>query len=580
MNQVATGFEGLFAFVLMLGVLVTVHEFGHYIVAKLCGVRVLKFSIGFGPPIGIGRFKMAWTRSGTEYVVAWIPLGGYVKMLGENPGEEEGPEVQEDPAHSLPVQPMWKKLSIFLAGPAMNLMLPVLLLMGTLWVGIDRAAPVIGTIEPASPAARVGLEAGDRIVAMNGETLVWWQGLEDFVRAHPGEEVELEIEREGAPAFIRSVPIETRPGIDRVFRDDKQVGWLGVQHSRQKALLGLSGPDARAAESGLRAGDRVVRVGEREVEDWAGFVRAYRDAGETGQVRLRVMRPEQVANPQPTNPQPTSPQPIGLDAEETPVDVSVPALGGVEALGVIPAVVLVVAVSEDMPAARAGIEAGDLIVAVDGQPIGSFLTFQETVLGSGGRSLEIQIARDGQTRLVPIAPQKRPSRIEGSEQEEYLIGIQGANAALPGAVAEERLRNPWVSVPRAVVMTYEVTRIFLRGLRKLVTGEISRKAIGGPIEIAKQSHTAFQAGWDRFLQLLMLISINLGILNLLPSPILDGGQALIALVEGVKRGPLTVRTRELVQQVGLILLVALMSFALWNDVSRNWSNFFDWMRGL
>ncbi|MCP5057333.1 MAG: RIP metalloprotease RseP [bacterium] len=564
MSQIATGAEGIFAFILMLGVLVTVHEWGHYIVAKLCGVRVLKFSIGFGSPIGIGRFRMAWTRSGTDYVVAWIPLGGYVKMLGENPGEEDGPEALEDPARSLPAQPMWKKLAIYLAGPAMNLVLPVLLLTGTLWVGIDRQAPVIGTIEPASPAARAGLAAGDRILELNGEPVTWWQDLNEFVREHPGERVELGIQREGTADFTRSVPIETRPGIDRVFRDDKQVGWLGIQHERQKALIGFSGPEAIAAVSGLRAGDRVVRVGEREVEDWAGFAVAYREAGEVGEIGLRVMRP----------------QGIYLEAEESPVDVSVPALGSVDALGVAPAVVLVAAVSEEMPAAQAGIEAGDLIVAVDGRPIGSFLTFQETVLGSGGRSLDIQIARAGETRRVSIQPKKVPSQIEGNDQEEYLIGIQGANAALQGAVRQERLRNPFVAIPRATVMTYEVTTLFLRGLRKLITGDISRKAIGGPIEIAKQSHSAFQAGWDRFLQLLMLISINLGILNLLPIPILDGGQALIALVEGVKRGPLSVRTRELVQQVGLILLVALMSFALWNDVSRNWSNFFDWMRGL
>lgn len=564
MSQIATGFEGLFAFVLMLGVLVTVHEWGHYIVAKLCGVRVLKFSIGFGSPIGIGRFRMAWTRNGTDYVVAWIPLGGYVKMLGENPEDENSPEALEDPAHSLPAQPTWKKLAIFMAGPAMNLALPVVILVGTLWVGIDRAAPVIGTIEPASPAARAGLLAGDRIVRLNDEPLDWWDGLDAFVRAHPGENVRLAIEREGAEAFERSLAIETRPGIDRIFRDDKQVGWLGLRHSRQKALVGISAPDVPATVAGLRAGDRVVRVGEREVEDWAGFARAYAEAGATGEVLLQVMRP----------------QGVGPDAEETEVGLSVPALGSTEALGVIPAVVLVAAISEDMPAARAGLQPGDLIVAVDGQPIGSFLTFQETVLGSGGRSLEIQFARAGETRQVTIVPQKRPSQIEGNDQEEYLIGIQGANAALPGSVREERLRNPLLSVPRATVMTYEVTRIFLRGLRKLVTGEISRKAIGGPIEIAKQSHSAFQAGWDRYLQLLMLISINLGILNLLPIPILDGGQALIALVEGVKRGPLSLRTREFVQQIGLILLVALMGFALWNDVSRHWSSFFDWMRGL
>src|SRR4030042_1839275 len=124
MDQLTTGAEFLFALVLMLGVLITVHEFGHFVAAKLCGVRVLKFSIGFGPPIGFGRFRMSWTRGGTEYVIAWLPLGGFVKMLGENLDEVDSPEVEADPGHALGSKPTWQKLAVVFAGPAMNLALP------------------------------------------------------------------------------------------------------------------------------------------------------------------------------------------------------------------------------------------------------------------------------------------------------------------------------------------------------------------------------------------------------------------------------------------------------------------------
>ena len=566
MSQLATGFQFLFAFVLMLGVLVTVHEFGHFIAAKLCGVRVLKFSIGFGSPIGIGRFRLAWERSGTEYVIAWIPLGGYVKMLGEIPGEEESPEVLADRAHSLGAQPAWKKLSIFFAGPAMNLLLPVLLLLGTLWVGLDRPASVIGTVEPASPAAAAGLLPGDRIVALDGEPVIWWEDVEGHVRANPGATVGLDLERDGE-AFERTLEIATQAGVDRVFRDDKSIGWLGLQHPRQKAVLGLRATDTPASLAGLRVGDRVVAVGEQEVEDWPAFASAYRKAtvaagDPDARVSLRVAR---VTG-------------IGEDAEEREHTVETPLLGTPEALGVIPAVVLVQAVSPDMPAARAGLQAGDLLLAVDGRPIGSFLTFRETVLGSGGRTLEIEFGRAGETRTVPLEPKKVPSQVEGLD--EYLIGIQGANAILRGATALDRVRNPVAAVPRAMAMTWDATALYLRGLEKLVAGDISRKAIGGPIEIAKQSHSAFQQGWDQFLSLLMFISINLGILNLLPIPVLDGGQILMTLVETVKRGPLSTQTREFVQQVGVLLIVALMGFAFWNDVSRYWSTFFEWMKGL
>jgi regulator of sigma E protease len=558
MNQLTTGAEFVFALVLMLGVLITVHEFGHFLVAKLCGVRVLKFSIGFGSPIGFGRFRMRWTRGGTEYVVAWLPLGGFVKMLGENPDDVDSPETRADPAHALASKPTWQKLSVIFAGPAMNLALPVFIFAGTLALGIDRREAVLGNVEPGSPAAEAGLLAGDRVLAIQGEPVAWWDELEKQVRTRPGERLSLDVEREGR-RFDLQVEVEERAGLD-IFLLNSDVGWLGLQHARQKAVVGITSNDTPAARAGLRSGDRVARVGESPVEDWTSFAEAYARIEREGSVELTVTR--------------------GGEEGETESRLSVPALGSVGRLGVIPAVVLVESVSEGKPAERAGIEPGDLIVAVDGAPLGSFLTFQETVLASKGRVLEILVARDGETRRFSISPELTKLGDGGMGEELYLIGIRGEDATLPGALATDQVRNPFVAFPRAVTMTVDLTRIFLSGLQKIISGEISRRNIGGPIEIAKQSHMALQAGWDRFLNLLILISINLGILNLLPIPILDGGQALLFTVEGVKRSPLSLRTREIVQQLGLVVLVALMSFAFWNDLSRHWSSFLEWVKGL
>jgi regulator of sigma E protease len=400
------------------------------------------------------------------------------------------------------------------------------------------------------------LLAGDRVLAIQGEPIAWWDELEKEIRTQPGERVSLDVEREGR-RFDLPVEVQERAGLD-IFRLNSDVGWLGLQHARQKAVVGITSNDTPAARAGLRSGDRVARVGEVPVEDWTSFAEAY--ARVQGSVELAVAR--------------------GGEEGETESQISVPALGSVERLGVIPAVVLVESVSEGKPAERAGIEPGDLIVAVDGAPLGSFLTFQETVLASNGRVLEILVARDGETRRVSIRPELTKLGDEGMSEELYLIGIRGEDATLPGALATDQVRNPFVAFPRAAVMTVDLTRIFLSGLRKIISGEISRRNIGGPIEIAKQSHMALRAGWDRFLNLLILISINLGILNLLPIPILDGGQALLFTVEGVKRSPLSLRTREIVQQLGLVVLVALMGFAFWNDLSRHWSSFLEWVKGL
>jgi len=554
MSQLITGGQFLFALVLMLGVLITVHEFGHFLAAKLCGVRVLKFSIGFGPPIGFGRFRMSWTRGGTDYVVAWLPLGGFVKMLGENPDEIDSSEAEADPSHALRSKPTWQKLLVVFAGPAMNLALPVFLFAGTLALGIDRREAVVGNVEPGSPAAEAGLLPGDRVLSVQGEPIAWWDELEKQVRSQPGRLLSLEVEREGR-RFDLQVRVAKRAGLD-IFRLNSEVGWLGLQHERQMAVVGITSSDTSAARAGLRSGDRVVRVGETPVEDWTAFAAAY--AQSRGSVELSLIR----------------------GADEGEIQLSVPALGSVAQLGVIPAVVLVKEVSEGKPAARAGIQPGDLIVAVDGAPLGSFLTFQETVLASKGRLLEILVARDGETRRFSIRPELTKLSEDGIEEELYLIGIRGEDATLPGAIATDQVTNPFVAFPRAAAMTVDLTRIFMSGLGKIISGEISRRNIGGPIEIAKQSQMALQAGWDRFLNLLILISINLGILNLLPIPILDGGQALMFTVEGVKRSPLSLRTREIVQQVGLVVLVALMGFAFWNDVSRHWSSFLEWMKGL
>jgi regulator of sigma E protease len=554
MSGIATSFEFVFALALMLGVVVTVHELGHFWAAKACGVRVLKFSIGFGNPIGFGRFRLRWLRNGTEYVLAWFPLGGFVKMLGEAIDDDANElRTATPPPDSLAAQPLWKKLVIFLAGPAMNLALPVVVVAVSLFVGVPRPDHTVGTVEVGSPAEQSGIQPGDRVLTLDGEPVVFWDDFERAVRERPGATLKLALAR-GEERFERTLAVRERDGLDQLGLKSG-VGWLGLQHDRQAATLGILSPETEAARAGLRAGDRVVAVGGVPVPDWSEFARAYA-AAPPGEVTLRVARGEP-------------------GREE---DIVVPALGDVRALGVIPAVVLVEEVPAGKPAAEAGIQKGDLLVAVDRVPVGSFATFRETVMASGGRPLEITIARNGETRVVTLRP--RLERATPDAPEQYLIGIAAANAMVPGSTAIDRVRNPVVAVPRAVGTTLQLTRTFLRGLQKIVSGDIPRSSIGGPIEIARQSHLAMQRGWDSFIGLLVFISINLGVLNLLPIPILDGGQALLATIEATRRGPLPLRAREWVQQVGLFLLVGLMGFAFWNDVSKYWTSFFDWLRNL
>jgi len=548
----------LWAFVLLLSVLVFVHELGHFLVARACGVRVLKFSIGFGPPIGFGRYRLAWNRGGTDYVVAWFPLGGFVKMLGENPEEAGEVPVDVRPGESLPEKKTWQKLAIVFAGPAANLILPVLVFVVTLAIGLPRPVTVVGDVEAGSPAAEAGLLPGDRIVAIGGEPIAWWEDLDDAVRGSAGETVTVAYERDGVPARAQ-LAVGERASFDD-FGRVTPVGWAGLEHRRPMAMVGVPSAQSPAATAGLHSGDVVESVADTEVEDWAGFRSAYADAGAGGEVELVLRR--------------------GEGDEAVRSRIAVPALGDVEALGVVPANVLIASVAEDSAAQRAGLRAGDLIVAVDGGPVGSFGSFAELVRTSGGRAIEIQYARDGEIHTATVQPDLVDYDAGfGLKEPRYLVGITAEVASLTGTLDLDRERNPLVAVPRAIGMTVEVTHTFLQGLVKLVTGEVSRKQLAGPIGIAEIAGHAYERGWETYLSILVLISINLGILNLLPIPVLDGGQAVIFAVEGIRRAPLSLRTREIVQQVGLTVLMMLMGLAFWNDLSRQWTRLVDWLSG-
>jgi regulator of sigma E protease len=544
-----------FAFVFLLSVLIFVHELGHFLVAKWCGVRVLKFSMGFGSPIGFGRHRLAWKRGHTEYVVAWFPIGGFVKMLGESLDEQDDPALKAHPEETLTHKSLWQKLAIVFAGPVMNLVLPVAVFTIILAIGVPRPTPVLGTVEPGSPAAVAGLRPGDAIERLGDESLTWWGDFDDLVRTRPGEALPVSYRR-GERTLETVLAVAERPSFDE-FGTRVDVGWIGAGHSRLAAAIGVPSSDSPAAQAGLRSGDVVEAVGDAPVEDWVSFGAAY--AAVSGPVALQLLR--------------------GDGDEVETLTLEVPALGEVAQLGVVPASVLIASVAEDSPAMRGGLRAGDLILAVDGEPVWSFASFAEIVRTSEGRALDLAYAREGQVYNVSIAPHLDSVDVGmGIEEPRFVVGIMANVQTLVGAVALDRQPNPLIALPRAVEMTVEITHTFLRGLGKLITGEVSRKQVAGPIGIAEITAEAFERGWETYLSIMVLISINLGILNLLPIPILDGGQAVIFIIEGVRRSPLSLRTREIFQQVGFTVLVLLMGLAFWNDLSRLGIRLLEWLR--
>jgi regulator of sigma E protease len=587
--------DTLVAVIPMLGILILVHELGHFLIAKACGVRVLKFSIGFGSPIGFGKMRLRWERGGTEYVIGWIPLGGFVRMLGEPmPGDENfAAAVPDDarPEEFLESKPVWQKLSIVFAGPAMNLLLPIICLMGILWVGLPRPNAVIGMVEADSPAELADLRVGDRILSLDGDGVEWWdEVILPIQQRGPGGILELEIERDQIVSRVE-VPLGKQTARDR-FGSVVDHGWIGVGHRRLAAVVGVPQESSVAARAGLRSGDRIVSVGDVEIEDWQALGRVHeaaaRAAREGGRENVVWHVRRQLAELSPFDgkddlPAEEADAPAGEATESVSEEfaLSLPPLSSLEGLGLLPATILVAYVTPDRPAAIAGLLPGDLVLSVDGTPIGSFGSFVSVVQTSGGRELEIAFSREGRVRTLRLRAREEtvagPYEIEGMEEKVYQIGLGAALSSLPGARSVQQLRNPIESLPRAIEMTWQMTSEYLQGLGKLFTGEVGTDRLSGPIGIARIARKSLDRGWLDYLSMMMLISINLGILNLLPIPILDGGQAMIYAIEGIKRSPLSMRSREIATSIGFGLLVLLMGRAFWNDLTPTWLKFVSWL---
>lgn len=589
--------DTLVAVIPMLGILIVAHELGHFLVAKACGVRVLKFSIGFGAPIGFGRFRLRWERGGTEYVIGWIPLGGFVRMLGEPmPGDEEfSPAVPDDAREDefLERKPVWQKLSVVFAGPAMNLLLPVVCIVGILWNGVERMDAVIGMVEVGSPAAVAGVLAGDRIVSIDGEPVMYFgDAIRPIGERVAGGHVVLGLERNGE-AFRVEVPVGAQK-IREPYGTFEDIGWIGIGYERLDAQVGVPDFETAAARAGLRTGDRVVAIGGEAVDGWEGLATLHAEiATRSSAPVLWQIEREQRAIPAPTGAaaaekivatEPSISATSPTLTNQTPpltLEIEMPADPQLARLGLVPATILVGSVSDGRPAATAGLARGDLILAVDGVPVGSFRSFVSQIQTSAGRELEIRYAREGRTETTRLRAREEIVAgrydIEGMEERIYQIGLAPQRSWLSGPVVDQQIRNPIESIPQAFSMTVDLTKAYLEGLSRVFTGDVGADKLSGPIGIARIARKSLDRGFEEYLWMMMLISINLGILNLLPIPILDGGQALIYSIEGIKRSPLSMRARELASSVGFAVLVLLMGRAFWNDLTPFWLKFVDWL---
>ncbi len=446
----------LVAFALVaLFVLVTVHEFGHYWVARRCGVRVLRFSIGFGKTL------LKYRRGDTEFVFAGIPLGGYVKMYGEAQAEEE-PIPEDQRAFSFSHKTVWQRMSIVVAGPLANLILAVLFFSLVFLGGLSGVAPVVGSVAAQSPAAQSGLPAGSEIVAVDGHNTDTWS---------------------------------------RVY-------------------------------------DHLVRR-----------------VGESGEIVLRVKLPD--ANVEAD---------YRLPIKAWQADASAPDLLG--SLGIEPyrpAVEPVVGtVVAGSAAERASFQPGDRVTEVNGQAVSDWESWRTIIRANPEAPITTRLLRNGMVLDLVLVP-------ELIEENGVAIGLAGISPQVPEwpeALRRDQHYGLLGSLQQGAMRTWDTAGLILMSVKKLVTGALSTKSIGGPISIAQYAGASADAGWQSFLMFLAALSVMLGVVNLLPIPVLDGGHLLFYVIEAIKGSPLNEAIQGAAMRFGVVFLFGVMLLALYNDFAR------------
>jgi regulator of sigma E protease len=539
-------------FVVLVGVLIFVHELGHFVWAKFFGVKVLKFSLGFGPRIAGIR------RGETEYVIAAFPLGGYVRMLGENPNDTVP---AEDKGRSFPEQMLWKRIVIVLAGPVMNLAFPLLLYFVVFLGDTERPAPVVGIVFPDRPADG-RLMPGDRIVSIDGDEIATWDELGQHVEPASGESLEFVVERNGERLRVDVTPALTEE--ERPLELTQSVGRVGVLPYHPLAVIGIVSPSGPAAAAGLRTFDRIVAIGGRPIERWIDL-QPVLDRNRGSMLPVTYLRPQRLV---------AALGPMAdLDLFEPHLTTLTPESGaapGAERAGLESSDLYVARVGRDSPEHHAGLRPGDRLVSLDGRPIRLWDTLVEDLRAGGGNEHEFVWRRGDETftRRFRLAHERGVNDF-GQTYDRYSMSIQH----WAPTTVDDPVPNPSpisYAMRESYRETAEMIELTFTSILRLFQGRLSVRTIGGPLTIFEVAGTAARQGPLNFLSLMAFISINLGLLNLLPIPMLDGGHLLFFAIEGVSRRPVSKRVREIAALTGFVMLVLVMVLAFTNDITRQW----------
>lgn len=523
------GFVSIFAIVVMLGALVFFHELGHFLMAKLCGVSVETFSLGFGPRV------VSFEHKGTVYCISLLPFGGFVKMKGDDPtGDYRDPEGYLG-------QPPSKRIAILLAGPLMNLALAFALYLGISLSGEKAIGPVVGDLESQSLAYRYGFRSGDKILKINGQSVSYWEDVEAKIRSVGDQALNFEIARptESELVLLSAKADATESGHARIE---------GLSPLQQAPIFGYMG-ERETEVVGAGRLIRVLSINSSPVSHLMEAKERIQSAVDPSQVQIEyTLNLDSGINPKAKGSRSATVNSSDLMSSES----------------------FVLSVEDQSPAESAGIMKGDLVVAVNSRPIARWADLLEAVQGHNSEEpMQVKILRGGESLVKEVKPQVvQTMGPDGNEVKRQMIGIRSAQVVLPKEFVLRSYPTVWGHFQRATEQTTKFTSLVAGGIYKFVSGQISSKNLGGPVLIGQTAVVSLQVGIHEFLAMMALISINLFVFNLLPVPLLDGGNLLFCLVELIKGAPVSLNKLMVANQIGFALLITLMVYALFNDVSR------------
>lgn len=550
--------------IILLGLLIFVHELGHFLVAKYFKVRVEVFSLGFGKKL------VSFRRGDTEYCLSAIPLGGYVKMYGDDPTADIS---EADKQASLLHKPVGQRIAIVLAGPLMNLLFAFILYSAIAMIGEKAISPMVGDLEPTSVAATAGFKPGDSVLSVkdaNGvdHKIGTWNEMDKVVQANADSNLEFKVQRASGSIDLVSVKPKLVPN-PFVLSVKKEVGGIeGLSFMSRASTIAVAGTEGAAAKAGLRTGDTITKINSTPIRRWRELLFAAGTFADQKEITITVQRGllESLVSETPST-------------ETLDFKLAVPATAkgktGIEALkalGFDDPELYLASVEKGSPASKAGLKPGDLLQTINGQRMEKFENVVSTIRTfNGEQPLKFTVLRDSKPVDLEITPNVK-KRMNGSGQEEsrFEVGIRPMIIDDTIQTVDVSTSNILEAAERGAVRSAEMSGAVVMGFVRLIQGQVSSKNIGGFLSIGEMAKKSWGMGTTEFLLAMAIISINLFVLNLLPVPVLDGGHLVFYTIEAIRGAPLSMQKMEIAQRVGAALLVGLMVFALFNDVSRIW----------